>query len=237
MKKTAFTLAEVLITLTIIGVIAALTIPNLIQSYRKHQVEAGVKEAYTILDNAIKMGVAQNGLVSDAINANGTAFSYVGREWTDTYLVPYLKVVKQNDMSITWSSLYSKAPKNLKGTTIASGSSYWRQLILANGMLIGVASAAGYFRIQFFVDIDGPNKGPNTVGHDIFVFSYFLPYTNSQGTVLNTGDKLNAGDQSYEGYIYSNQAWARCTDTGYNCANDIQRNGWKIPDNYPVKKF
>ena len=36
LKKSAFTLAETLITLTIIGVVAALTIPNLISSYQKH---------------------------------------------------------------------------------------------------------------------------------------------------------------------------------------------------------
>ena len=49
-KKTkAFTLAEVLITLTIIGVIAALTISNLMQSYRKHQIETGLKSAYSVL--------------------------------------------------------------------------------------------------------------------------------------------------------------------------------------------
>ena len=38
-KKLAFTLAEVLITLGIIGVVAAITIPNLISTYRKKQIE------------------------------------------------------------------------------------------------------------------------------------------------------------------------------------------------------
>ena len=64
MKK-AFTLAEVLITITIIGVIAALTIPNLIQSYKRHQVEVSVKEMYSILANAIKMAEAQYGEIND----------------------------------------------------------------------------------------------------------------------------------------------------------------------------
>ena len=47
--KKAFTLAEVLITLTIIGVIAALTIPNLVQSWRKHERISEIKTAYSII--------------------------------------------------------------------------------------------------------------------------------------------------------------------------------------------
>lgn len=42
--KNAFTLAEVLITLGIIGVVAALTIPTLVNNYRKKQFETGLKK-------------------------------------------------------------------------------------------------------------------------------------------------------------------------------------------------
>lgn len=49
LKRTAFTLAEVLITLAIIGIIAVLTIPNLLQSYRKHERIVQIKEAYSII--------------------------------------------------------------------------------------------------------------------------------------------------------------------------------------------
>ena len=65
MIRKAFTLAEVLITLTIIGIIAAITIPNLMQSWKKHQVEVGVKEAYALLSNAIKMSETENGLATE----------------------------------------------------------------------------------------------------------------------------------------------------------------------------
>ena len=64
MKK-AFTLAEVLITLTIIGVIAALTIPNLMQKWSDHADVAKVKEANSILHNAIRMAVLERGDIRD----------------------------------------------------------------------------------------------------------------------------------------------------------------------------
>ena len=60
-KKNGFTLAEVLITLTIIGVIAALTIPNLSRKWSDHADVQKVKEAYSILNNAYKMCIAENG--------------------------------------------------------------------------------------------------------------------------------------------------------------------------------
>ena len=47
-----FTLAEVLITLGIIGIVAALTIPNLTKHYRDKAIISGVKQAYSILGNA-----------------------------------------------------------------------------------------------------------------------------------------------------------------------------------------
>ena len=49
-RKTAFTLAEVLITLGIIGVVAALTLPSLIQSYKERVTVTKVQKAYSILN-------------------------------------------------------------------------------------------------------------------------------------------------------------------------------------------
>ena len=52
MKK-GFTLAEVLITLGIIGVVAALTMPTLMSNYRKHQTVTQLKKAYSEISQAI----------------------------------------------------------------------------------------------------------------------------------------------------------------------------------------
>ena len=53
-NKKGFTLAEVLITLGIIGVVAALTIPTLIQNYKKREVETSLEKIYTTVNQAIK---------------------------------------------------------------------------------------------------------------------------------------------------------------------------------------
>lgn len=61
MKEKAFTLAEVLITLGIIGVVAAMTLPTLVNKYQEKVLLTQVKQTYSDLENAVKLYVAQNG--------------------------------------------------------------------------------------------------------------------------------------------------------------------------------
>ena len=60
-QKIAFTLAEVLITLGIIGVVAALTLPSVVAHYKEKVLVTQVKKAYSEMQNALKMYSAQNG--------------------------------------------------------------------------------------------------------------------------------------------------------------------------------
>ena len=60
-RRVAFTLAEVLITLAIIGIVAAVTIPTLITKYQEKQTVTRFKWIYSTLANAFTMAVAENG--------------------------------------------------------------------------------------------------------------------------------------------------------------------------------
>lgn len=64
MKK-GFTLAEVLITLGIIGVVAALTLPSLIQNYREQATVTRVKKFYSVFSQAYAMAVLENGTIDN----------------------------------------------------------------------------------------------------------------------------------------------------------------------------
>ena len=59
-KKAAFTLAEVLITLGIIGIVAAMTLPTLIADYQKKVLETQYKKGVAVLSNGIQMIMAKN---------------------------------------------------------------------------------------------------------------------------------------------------------------------------------
>ena len=60
-KHAAFTLAEVLITLAIIGVVAVMTIPTLISDYQEKVTITKVATAYSILSNAWQMSLVESG--------------------------------------------------------------------------------------------------------------------------------------------------------------------------------
>lgn len=57
-RKGAFTLAEVLITLGIIGVVAALTLPSLIQKYQEQVLENQLKKMYSTISQGIQKAMA-----------------------------------------------------------------------------------------------------------------------------------------------------------------------------------
>lgn len=57
----SFTMAEVLITLGIIGIVAAMTLPALIQKYQKQETSARLKKFYTTMNQAIMMSEIDNG--------------------------------------------------------------------------------------------------------------------------------------------------------------------------------
>ncbi|MDO5436964.1 MAG: type II secretion system protein [bacterium] len=61
MKKSAFTLAEVLITLAIIGVIAAVSIPSVISNSQQQEFRTGLRKAISVLNSAITMNMALDG--------------------------------------------------------------------------------------------------------------------------------------------------------------------------------
>ena len=62
MKNYGFTLAEVLITLGIIGVVAALTLPALVQNNRNREMQTRLKRGYSVLSQALDMYQAENWL-------------------------------------------------------------------------------------------------------------------------------------------------------------------------------
>ena len=238
-NKKAFTLAEVLITLTIIGVIAAITIPNLMQTWRKHERITQIKTAYSIIQNATKMAVSEHG------NPDGWDISEAGN-YAPKYFIPYVKVQKlcgAGNQSYYFLSkgcfkdsvngntynngVWYQLNGNLYNTSAGGyGSPNFYTLILQNGMHVAIWAPwknaptwAQY--IYFFVDVDG-RRGTTTLGKDIFTFTYNL----------NTG-KFSTGGNT------NNYSQSDCTLTGVgaSCAYWIERNHWEFPDNYPVKKF
>jgi len=244
MKKKSFTLAEVLITLTIIGVIAALTIPNLMQSYKKHQVEVGIKEAYSILSNAFKITGAENGTLESVFphttNENGHLMAYEVTPFLKDYLLPHLKYNKfcpSRYDGVKWSSQQNCTKPDQRF------SDDWGSVIyLANGMIIYAETVSSSIRFQ--VDLNGV-KGPNKLGSDTFAFSIFRKWSGAHCNVGYVNGWCNYRGELFPGHSCNYEFCGRdltktsqdCAINALDCTIPIMKNGWKIPDDYPIKKF
>lgn len=90
MKNRAFTLAEVLITLGIIGIVSALVLPSKIEDYQKRKTAIAVKKAYVELNQVLEMSMKDHG--DPSTWDYQTAGELV--PWVQTYIEPYVKVVK-----------------------------------------------------------------------------------------------------------------------------------------------
>ena len=153
-KVFAFTLAETLIVMGVIGVVAALTLPNLNQSTNNKEKVVKVKKIYQNLNDAFGRAEAIYG-PSDEWYQTGNATVFGDR------LTEFMKLSK--------NCKYQASP-----TCISTGNNNLYNFITADGTAIGILSSASLGQasksMMIFVDIDGKNKGKNKWGTDMFIF-------------------------------------------------------------------
>lgn len=164
-KKSGFTLAEVLVTLMIIGVIAAMTIPSLMQNTAQQEYKAGFKKAVSMLNQAVTLNYALDG--EDATNFQGSS-------------IFHLLTKRLNVMSTIGSNIIYTAD-GMKLTTGAG-----KNCQTDNNAIDGYCATVT-------VDVNGP-KGPNKVTegtqsvYDIFTVRIYpqraVPATQAQSDVL-----------------------------------------------------
>ena len=205
-KKTGFTLAEVLITLGIIGVVAALTIPTLIQKQTNAFTEASLKKFYSTFNQAIKASVEENG---DMTTWESMA-SLTVSGWMDKYIVPYMKVIDSSKTVIEPSN-----NREYRLYTLADGSAFsW-----------GAIGVAFYPKnAENCTSIVGSYGGYGTCAF-LFNLSYETNSITRGCPHIDDDEPLYSSSYSYEA----------CPARGDCCVDIIMRNGWKIPDNYPRK--
>lgn len=184
MKRNAFTLAEVLITLGIIGVVAAMTLPTLIQKNQEKVAVTQLKKAYSVFAQAFLRAEAENGPIESW--DIGTQDSASGAEALYNIFKPYL--LKVEDCNLKKGCFYEGTYKSLNGPSFAwqpSTHSVYARGILADGVAFSFWSAGSgcnmnsslsgkgkYSRIcgSIHVDING-FKNPNRAGVDYFTFT------------------------------------------------------------------
>ncbi|MBQ8459224.1 type II secretion system protein [bacterium] len=204
-KKPGFTLAETLITIGIIGVVAAVTIPNLMQNYFEKRTVNQLREVQSILAQALRHAEQEYGDVSGwGLNGNNSESALKIAE----NIKPFLKLANDcgiNDTKYTclsqnyynllngdYSQAYATDNRYYKVSLLNSATIWWR-----NG---GSNALDTRTIITFFVDTNGKNP-PNTWGKDTFAFEYYeniglLPL-GSQNSSYPSEQNCNKNNDGY----------------------------------------
>ena len=204
-RRAAFTLAEVLITLGVIGVVAALTIPTLMSNYKKTEFSSRLKKFNSVMSQAIVMSENDNGPIEDWMSPGPNNLDLV--KWFETYLKPYLKNINY-------------------GYDGATNSNTALMVYLADG---------SYFRMvkgncmDLFFDVNG-DKPPNAHGRDWFRFlicSNSSEWCNGRHFCGMGSTNNVTREQKLEG--------CKNGDRGSECTGLLEYDGWVFKDDYPFR--
>lgn len=202
-KYTAFTLAEVLITLGIIGVVAAMTLPVVIGKYNRSVAEVKLKKFYSTINQSINRSIAEKGDITlDTSEIVGDQNAEFLESWCKENMTKYIVKVKEE----------------------------------------GIEKNPNYYKIVF---MDGSGAAVYLNNSIMYVF-YQLNFNKRSITVTNMDGAneflfLYNRDEHRVEPIFKDWTVANlknsCYATGdsqrHGCAALIQKNGWKIPDDYP----
>ena len=231
-KKAAFTLAEVLITLAIIGIVAAMTIPTLISDYRKKDTSARLKKFYSMMNQAIKLSEIDNGPAQHWQTAHllwkpdGTPDYAQNKQLIETfitqYLLPYIKYSKVTDSDRQASD---------------DGEAIVKKIYLNDGSTVDIRNGLSK---EFFYDTNGDAK-PNTNGIDIFYFNLATPISERQKNFGNENQIFGPytyissdTDDNYTLYDTREKALQKCKEHAHTCSNLLQKyDNFEFKDDYP----
>lgn len=218
-SKCAFTLAEVLITLGIIGVVAALTLPSVITNYQKKQTVEQLKKAYSTFSQALVSSQQENGSSSEWDTTLLNSSYEDNLSYFEKYWKPYLKIIKV-------CKTMSECGYKINGFHYIDGSGIvYGQYDNVPGFIYGDGAYA-YIRpystslnllpeLQMLcIDLNGA-KGPNAIGKDVF----FLRIDIKKGVFRTMDGVSSCTKQHFAG--------------GRSCAGKIIQDGWQIKDDYP----
>ncbi|MBQ8459057.1 type II secretion system protein [bacterium] len=228
-RSAGFTLAEVLITLGVIGVVAAMTIPGLMNTYKKKQYYTQFMKARSVIENTLRMYANDNDCEiadgscdfkkSENVEKLGRYFKgvqYITEDNCTKLLSGYDKMpIKRYDKqpvdepldSEYFCEVNSIVDSDIKGFTTI------------DGMMLNFDQDDGY-GLGITLDVNGPNSGPNVYGRDIFVFytdsvvgEYFCNSIWGMSKACKEKNNLNWGAECYNGN-FSSDCGARLIEEG-----------------------
>lgn len=214
MKK-AFTLAEMMIALTIVGVIAILTVPTLMSNFMHRICATTLKKTVAEIETATQTAIAEDNAYSEADGAN----FYLTRAGSQTsnenegaqfFLTNYLKSSHRGPGS---GGLFANAYKNSDGDEIDTVPSAGYSIKTSEGAAINMAYDNSYRRHIIYIDTNS-TQGPNVAGVDLFVVQ--LSTNGNVETIDPDEESCGTGDNFIQRIA--------------GCINPLLQNNWNIDD-------
>lgn len=212
MNKNGFTLAEVLITLGIIGIIAAITLPTIIGKYQKKAASSKLKKLFVTLENAIRLTEMQEANTRDqwAFNSIKERDSFIKEK-----LIPNLNCLKvMNELGNS----------NLRQSPIC---------IFKDGSIISfhINNANSTKAIEIFFILNTNALYNNNLFFGKNAFYYSIPLYRKNIPITSTRETLLQTCKPTKNNIYTDDS--AFDYSARDCLKLIQYDGWEIKNDYP----
>ena len=226
MKK-AFTLSEVLITLVVIGVVAAITLPTVFADWQKERTLSALKKTYSFFSNAMQLAIMKEGPIDTwKIKTYATG----AWEYTETYVLPYVSIAKNCNVETTPECEFKYTYLSRETSGSLDSNNY--RFVLTDGTLAAIKTEEyteeGVKKVKpvLTVDINGASA-PNMYGRDIFVFEYYDDKLS--GKLVPYNEPNLTREQTYT----SGKSACNKKSSGEYCSALIMKDNWHFTKNYP----
>lgn len=231
-RSFAFTLAEVLITHAIIGIVAAMTIPSIISSHQKTALAAQFAKTYRTLSQIINLAIAEHGEI-DSWDWSAEDMSKEDMDaFVRKYFIPYLNVAKFYSSNGSAGFCFPKKIRGLYNSIeLDKNSRGYPQVLLADGSCLqfnfwGQDTAQNQRSMSIDVDVNSVKK-PNVVARDNFGFDLFSLTNEFLPVGVNKLGTYNEETKSFKKRTPEKIIQA-CVNTGWECNARILMDGFKM---------
>ena len=240
-QKAAFTLAEVLITLGIIGIVAAMTLPTVINNTRHKELETAFKKSYANLANAVNL-VNADGIPVYVLNPTEARPDGDPDANSDFAVAVYSKYKQLKKLTYEQKNEYKNAILNYtrkrpgQVPQCSQAMAGTNSFATMDGSMLSIMQNCG--ALWFTIDTNGLKK-PNALGHDIFIFridknsTALKPaYSESELKLDENGNTVRTEDGSP---VYNNteENKEKCSPTAASAINGSTCANFAILDRCP----
>ena len=235
-KKFAFTLAEVLITLSILGVVAAISIPNIIQQYQKRVTITKLKKAYSQINQMASNIAINSGCIGQTVKCSGLMDeSYNDKFGSRDWVVKFkdLTGLKGDIKSIDAGTRLYCDKNNCNSKDL------WLYYMIKLNDGLGYAIRKSQWNkgntqevpIGVYAITDTKDNAKLVMGKNVFLFLIYDNFQVEPGVFcLGCGSKMNPMSKAYNANdinTFCNPSYNN-GNNGLNCAARIIRDGWKM---------